>query len=330
MSGMAEVYDLRQIRPEQLDPVLQAEAVEWRRDLLWDYSASVALIRQYMQARILPGYVLAVGNGAQRRPQGYGFFVYEGPKGLIGALFVEPEHRTPNRGAERRLLQHMIETLKATPALTRIEAQLMPFQPAELEEVFRAQQFQAHRRLFLHLPAERFPALPAAPSPAYAIEPWNDRCIEDAATVIQHAYANHIDSEVNDQYRSFAGSLRFLNNIVQYPGCGRFDHASSLLLRNSSTGKLEGLLLISLVRSDVAHITQLCLLPSLQGQGWGRFLMAWAMDSLRQRGPGPDGAPQAISAITLTVTQANQPAVALYHQLGFTTRREFDAYVWQL
>ncbi len=326
---MSDVFDLRQIRPEQLEPVLQAEAVEWQRDLLWDYTSSIDLIRQYMQARILPGYVLAEGTGAQRRPQGYGFFVYEAQKGLIGALYVHPSHRTPGRVQEQRLLRHMIETLQATPGLARIEAQLMPFRPEELAGVFRGQHFQAFRRLFMHIPADRFPAFTPPPGATLAIEPWNTRCFEEAAALIQRAYQNHVDSEVNDQYRSFAGSLRFLNNIVQYPGCGHFDPGSSLLLRNSLTGSLEGLLLTSLVRPDIAHITQICLQPALQGHGWGRHLLSRAMELLRDRKHPPTGKPQPIAAVTLTVTEANHAAVALYRKLGFNTLREFDAYVWQ-
>ena len=35
--------------------------------------------------------------------------------------------------------------------------------------------------------------------------------------------AGHIDASINDQYRSLHGSLRFLHNIVRFPGCGVFD-----------------------------------------------------------------------------------------------------------
>ena len=38
-----------------------------------------------------------------------------------------------------------------------------------------------------------------------------------------------MDSEINDQYRTLSGSLRFLNNIVRFPGCGTFDPEGSFV-----------------------------------------------------------------------------------------------------
>jgi ribosomal protein S18 acetylase RimI-like enzyme len=35
------------------------------------------------------------------------------------------------------------------------------------------------------------------------------------------------------------------------------------------------------------------------------------------------------SELSLTVTQANTSAIELYRRLGFSTRRVFDAFVWE-
>jgi ribosomal protein S18 acetylase RimI-like enzyme len=35
------------------------------------------------------------------------------------------------------------------------------------------------------------------------------------------------------------------------------------------------------------------------------------------------------NAISLTVTQANDRAIALYHRIGFDSVRVFDAFVWE-
>ena len=61
--------------------------------------------------------------------------------------------------------------------------------------------------------------------------------------MIASAYAGHIDSLINDQYRSVAGSLRFLHNIVRFPGCGLFDPASSRVLAYRGRDELAALLL---------------------------------------------------------------------------------------
>ena len=40
--------------------------------------------------------------------------------------------------------------------------------------------------------------------------------------LIAAAYKGHVDATINDQYGSVTGARRFIHNIVQYPGCGRF------------------------------------------------------------------------------------------------------------
>ena len=59
-------------------------------------------------------------------------------------------------------------------------------------------------------------------SPGLRIEPWSDRAFDAAARLIQLAYTDHVDGQINDQYCSEAGSLRFRRNIVLLPGCGIF------------------------------------------------------------------------------------------------------------
>ena len=83
-------------------------------------------------------------------------------------------------------------------------------------------------------------------------------------------------------------------------------------------GALAGMVLCSRVANDVAHITQLCIAPTHRSLGLGRFLLKQTIDHLAHSG---------FNAITLTVTEANRPAVKLYEDLGFFTRHRFDAMV---
>ena len=87
--------------------------------------------------------------------------------------------------------------------------------------------------------------------------------------IITAAYRAHIDSEINDQYRTNAGSMRFLNNIVRFPGCGVFDAEASFVAIHQPTNSLIGLILCSRVRDDVGHVTQVCLVPEHRGEGIG-------------------------------------------------------------
>lgn len=317
MAHMADVLDLRQFRASQLESLLQAEAAEWARTLDWDYAASADLIRQYIEARLLPGYVLLERSLGRAHPLGYGFFIYEGHKGMLGNLFVAPAHRGTSHAAERRLLEHMISTLCASPGLERIEAQLMPFPPDVLAHQFAARGFSAYRRVFLEI---ELAGLPAAAPPCAGLEPWGGASFEEAARLILRAYAGHVDGRINDQYRTFAGASRFMHNIAHYPGCGNFDATASFLVRSLPRADLEGMILASRVKADVAHITQVCVLPEQRRHGRGRSLLHATLASLRRQG---------LRAATLTVTRENEPALALYRQLGFRTLTEFDAYVWE-
>ncbi len=78
------------------------------------------------------------------------------------------------------------------------------------------------------------------------------------------------------------------------------------------------MVLCSRVAGDVAHITQICIAEEHRGRGLGKALLRHCVTHLAQAG---------YSAITLTVTEENQPAVRLYDELGFSTRHRFHAMV---
>src|SRR6185295_9390260 len=114
------------------------------------------------------------------------------------------------------------------------------------------------------------------------------------------AYANHTDGDINDQYRSESGALKFLKNIILLPGCGQFQPHASFVLRPPHSHELAGVVLTSLVAPRVAHTTQICVMPGYQRNGLGRRLMDSATDALRSRG---------VEELSLTVTAANSLAV---------------------
>jgi len=306
------IVDLRQINSRQLEPLLEEEARHWREELQWDYRGSLELIKKFLDARSLAGCA-AMENG---QPVGYGFYVLEDHKGLVGGLFVSP--RYPQLGISQRLLDEMLATLRAVPRIERIEAQLMPFGCA-LDRVLAEQGFRLYQRQFMLLSlAEAAPA-GATPSIGLRLERWNDRFFEPCARLIYLAYANHVDGEINDQYRSESGALRFLKNIILLPGCGQFQPDASFALRQPGNDRLVGVVLTSAVSQGVGHTTQICVMPGYQGHGLGRLLLKASFQALRKRG---------FSALSLTVTSRNAPAVQLYERLGFHTLKTFAAGVW--
>jgi Acetyltransferases len=312
-----EILDLRHFSSADLRPLLESEIKVWADLLCWDYSGSAEMILRYMDAKFLPGYA-AVSRG---QVFGYSFFVYENNKGVIGDLFVrDGENGADRHEVERRLLTHVIETLQQSPGVHRIEAQLLAHESGSAAKPFVDQGFSQHARLFMVLPLNGMQTWEKKLSPEVEIRRWTEHDYQPSASVITAAYRNHVDSEINDQYRTLSGSLRFLNNIVRFPGCGTFDPESSFVAVDRSSHGLVGVVLSSRVRHDVGHVTQICVLPEYRAHGLGRLLMAATVQNLKQR---------KFSALSLTVTEANLRAVELYRHLGFETKRVFDAFVWE-
>ena len=312
-----EILDLRHFSSADLRPLLEDEIALWARLLSWDYTGSAEMVLRYIDAKILPGYA-AIERG---RVFGYSFFVYEGGKGVIGDLFVANEGRLPDyRAVETSLLTHVIETLQQSPGIHRVEAQLLAHDAGAVSQPFVSQGFQRHARLFMVLPLTSAPSSAPPPYPEIELRRWSEHDYQNAAAVITTAYRGHVDSQINDQYRSLSGSLRFLNNIVRFPGCGTFDPESSFAAVHKPSGALIGLILCSRVRDDVGHVTQVCVLPEFRKYRLGESLVAITAAELRRR---------KFSLLTLTVTEANQRAVALYRRMGFDINRVFDAFVWE-
>ncbi len=316
-----EILDLRHFSSSDLRPLLEEETQLWSQLLAWDYRGSAEMILRYVDARILPGYA-AVERG---RVHGYSFFVYEGSKGVVGDLYVSPANgwRTPasSTDIEKQLLAHVIETLQQSPGIHRVEAQLLAHETGIVALPFVNAGFQRHPRLFMVWPLDRPTEYGAVRVPSHIeLRPWSEQDYQPAAAVITAAYRGHVDSEINDQYRTVAGSLRFLNNIVRFPGCGTFDPSSSLVAIDRDGRTIVGLILCSRVKDDVGHVTQVCILPEHRGQHIGAALLVASANELRARD---------FSMLSLTVTEANRGAVELYKQLGFSTKRVFDAFVWE-
>ncbi len=310
-----EIFDLPQFRLREMIPLLEEEAATWQSTLHWNYEASSALVGQFIDSQALSGMVLCDRDSAV----GYSYFICEERKALLGCLFVAEPYRSDE--SEYRLLEATLDAARKRPGIRRIEAQFM-LHEFPLTAPPLAANAEVYERLFMgaSLPLHDFSPDPALPAPSPRVEPWHERYQDRAAYLIEEAYRGHLDSRINDQYRTVEGGRRFLYNIIQYPGCGRFAAESSFVAVEAGSGSLLAACLASVVSEGVGHITQVCTLPRARGQGLGRHLMERSMERLAAEG---------CRAVTLTVTGANRNAVRLYSQLGFTVLRRFPAYVWE-
>jgi len=309
-----ELRDLRTFSAVQLESLLNEEAAEWRSILDWDFGRSADLVRRFVDLRALNGAVLLEG----RICKGYCYYVFEEHKGLMGDLFVTPSLRSGDH--ELLLLERAVWEMIASPFLLRIESQLM-LSPAYPESrlpypehlsLFRRNFMLADLRVVRELPLRDMGNL-------VRFDSWADYYQESAAVLIEEAYQGHVDSSINDQYRSVGGARRFLYNIVNYPGCGVFCSPASLVAV-SSAGVLAGISLASMVNDRTGHITQICVGPGHRGIGLGYELLRRSMLRLVHEG---------CRRVSLTVTASNEEAIRLYERVGFRTVREFDACVWE-
>ena len=181
--------------------------------------------------------------------------------------------------------------------------------------------FRQFPRLFmgLGLGSSRVRGQMALP-PQILLRPWQEQDFQPAAGIITAAYRGHVDSQINDQYRSVPGAMRFLNNIVRFPGCGTFDPGSSFTAIHKPTNSIIGMLLCSRVKDDVGHVTQVCVLPEYRNRHIAQAMIESCAQSLERR---------RFAELSLTVTEANTRAVELYLRLGFVKQRVFDAFVWE-
>ncbi len=319
MIGSPEIVELRDLSGRELDPLLLEETVEWQRELDWDFSRSADLVHQFADMRALMGFAL-LDRG---EVAGYGYSVLEDQKGLIGDIYVRPPWRTGNN--EVRLFRAVLDGLIATQNVRRIESQLMLVDPSVGKALQRERFVRVQERILMKLaPATEDHATssnrPGAPLGRFHIEPWADHHHEGAAGVISLAYGEHIDSQINEQYRTVTGARRFIYNIVQLPGCGTFFREGSFVAFDLETGWLSGIVLASFVGNDVGHITQLCVAPQVKGHGLGYELLRAAINALRMHGA---------RRVSLTVTSVNTEAIKLYHRCGFQDVRRFLSYVWE-
>ena len=223
-----ELLDLRHFSAGSLRPLLEEESRVWSERLHWDYRGSADLLLQYLDSRVLPGYV-AVESG---RIVGYVFCVYEGYKAVIGDVFAV-DAKESAADVRNELLLRLFEMLKSTPGVTRIESQLLLHPHGAHQRVFEDAGFEIHERIFMEWRLQ-----PAAGverdgggfglngevslPEGMEMRRWAENDLGGAARLISTAYQGHLDSHINEQYRTAAGSQRFLHNIVRFPGCGYF------------------------------------------------------------------------------------------------------------
>lgn len=313
-ASLPELIELPKVTVGDLDPLLVEEITTWQQRFSWDFRPSAELLRRFLQIRSLYGYALASGS----RIIGYAYQVCEGRKGLIGDFYLLREFACPSY--EMLLLGAIVEALMRTPGTRRIESQLMMLHTPIAQPLPFAEHVRRHDRYFMEIDAGIAGRLAsAAPDFRVTFLPWGERYQEEIAHLVAAAYRGHVDSDINDQYRTIPGARHFLMNIIKFPGCGNFFPAASVVGIDDSSGRVCGVCLASMVSPTSGHVTQLCVLPATRKARLGYELLRICLLRLIQAG---------CTSVSLTVTCTNVDAIRLYESIGFRTQTTFPALVW--
>jgi ribosomal protein S18 acetylase RimI-like enzyme len=317
-----EFIDLRHLTVRDLQPLLVEEVQEWATELLWDFSPIGNLVIQHAGTKSLDGVGLLDPSIHPVRLAGYGYTVLEERRGLIGDLYLSRAARGEDDGLAEtvRLFRRLLDDLIRKGA-RRVETQLILQSPEAAHAIQRARFVQLYERMLMAVDAEvPFPAGDKPDPQRFHIDHWGQHYLDPVSGVVEMCYRGHVDARMNEQYRSYAGSRTFLENLLNFPGCGQFCREASMVAIDRNTGWISGLVLASFVFQGVGHITQLCVAPHSQGTGLGYELLRRAAGALRAAGA---------NRITLTVTSSNTAAVRLYERCGFSVMRKFFGVVWE-
>ncbi|MBL8230273.1 MAG: GNAT family N-acetyltransferase [Bryobacterales bacterium] len=308
-----ELVDLRQVTGSALIPLLDEQIAWWRRTLHWDFSASAELVVRFVNLQSLYGCALLSGS----RVAGYAYYILEDHKGLIGDVYMLREFAAPRW--ENRLIECTLDTLLQAHRVRRVESQLLLIDAPVDHVMPYANHVRMFRRTFMMRGPAAAPLNGGRSEDAILFEPWRDERIDDAARLVAGSYQGHVDSDINDQYQSPFGARKFLANIIQYPGCGRFCQPASFVVFRKDTGIPCGLILASMVSPGVGHITQVCVDRNSRGRAIGYEMLRHSIAVLEELG---------CDRVGLTVTASNRDAVRLYEEMGFAAVSDFAAHVW--
>ncbi|MBI1356338.1 MAG: GNAT family N-acetyltransferase [Acidobacteria bacterium] len=308
------LVDLRDLRGADLEPLLAGQARRWRETLHWDFASAQGIIRRFLDGRNLYGYALASGG----RLTGYCYFIYEAGKALLGDLYLASPELDPL--GEELLLRRTLEAAAVYPGVRRIEGQLLDFAGDPRGRLLYQRPLEVFERLYMVRPDLATFHAPALERRTGRLRPWRDSDLEGAARLIAEAYVGHVDSRINDQYRTPEGAGRFVFNTIHHTGCGSFLAGASIVADRRFRSSPLGVCLCTRVASDAGHIAQICVDASVRRHGFGHGLLRESLLAMARMG---------FNVASLTVTASNVGAVRLYRQLGFVEWRRFPAFVWE-
>lgn len=299
---------LSELSSRDLRPLLQEEVAHWGRELRWDYSDVCTAVASGLDRRALIGYAVCDGP----RPLAYSYYMLDSGRAIVGSLFTTETHR--GRGLEEELVDVVLAAALKGRTNERVECQTLFSTSPKADARFGQAGFASRGRHYLLRPL----AEPVADAPStWRLRGMRRDDIPAVARVIHRSHEGSLDAALNLTYATPSHCRSFVETLVLRAGCGRFDPEASFVAESS--GSLVGALLASHLSRDNGHLCQVSVLPEVHGQGLGHALVSACLKALRQQG---------LSTASLSVTEHNTRAYALYERLGFRRHRTFAAHAW--
>jgi ribosomal protein S18 acetylase RimI-like enzyme len=152
--------------------------------------------------------------------------------------------------------------------------------------------------------------------PGYLLLNWDDARLPEVARVDHAAYRNSVDACLYRHYLSSPAGCERMWREAMSGRFGEFDRRRTLLLAYEE--QVCGDVMASTRGLADAFIGNLAVLPEHRG-GIGKSLLLECLWRYREAG---------FQRVGLAVTLANEPAVRLYRNLGFTMNGRFPQVTW--
>jgi ribosomal protein S18 acetylase RimI-like enzyme len=290
----------RDVDSRVMSALYEREQRSWLNTLAWDASSTWTTIEAARVTWGLPGFV-ALERG---RVRGWTFYLPENGEVHVGGLAAD----TPR--ATCLLLDALLDAADAASAQT-ISCFIFEGAPALTLELTR-RGFAVEPFLYLQRQALDAGWRPAAA--ATASDRWQQGDINRAAALLRTVYGTGAAGRYFAPNGTLAEWQRYLHNLVEQTACGALNADATCVLRGEDG--IQALTLVTALADRTAHLAQVAVHPSLQGQGIATRLLN---ESCAR------AAAQGYTSATLLVGATNRPARRLYELLGFTTRAAFVA-----
>jgi ribosomal protein S18 acetylase RimI-like enzyme len=292
-----DVVDWRDPSLLSFDAVWREESSRWNARLAWDSQGHWNVVERNRREGRLPGLAL-VDDGAIA---GWTFFVAHQNTLQIGGF----ESRSPRGTA---LLLDAIDTL-AEPHIAPDGVLFFAFSAAAgLPVALVERHYDLEHYLYLLRPLDDLGGTPPR-------LPWSEDAGRQLPSLFARAYDEPSLTRPFVRHGHAAEWQEYAAQLVQLNACGQFlPELSAASL--STTGLLQGAVLVTSIHPATAHVAQVSVDPHCQGRGLAQTMLRTVLARAKTHG---------FERVSLLVGERNRRARQLYSKLGFVEVGRFTS-----